>query len=158
MSGLLGKKRPPSVRVMETADKGRGIFLEEPVANREYVLEYKGDVYPRKEKRDHEQEYATNDEGCFILEVQTKEGWVCIDPTRRPSSAGRLINHAPSTEATLIPFRPLKVFGKWRVGFTAARDLSPGEELTFDYGSAPGGIDWLKKRPMVKTTTTARKP
>ena len=143
--------------MVDVANKGRGLVVEEPVAKGEYVVEYAGDVYHQKQRKARELEYTENEEGCFILEVQTKEGWICIDPTRRPLCPGRLMNHSPSSHATLVPFRPLKINGKWRVGFVAARDLAPGDELTWDYGCSPGGIDWLKRRT-AKTSAVVRKP
>jgi len=108
-----------------------------------YVLEYEAVVYPRRERQAHEKEYIANDEGCYILDVQTPEGCFCLDATRCLLSPGRLMNHAQRAKASLAPFKPLLVEGKWRVGFTATRDLCQGEELTWDYGCAPGGIDWL---------------
>ena len=143
--------------MVDVANKGRGLVVEEPVTKGEYVVEYAGDVYHQKQRKARELEYTENEEGCFILEVQTKEGWICIDPTRRPLCPGRLMNHSPSSHATLVPFRPLKINGKWRVGFVAARDLAPGDELTWDYGCSPGGIDWLKRRT-AKTSAVVRKP
>jgi histone-lysine N-methyltransferase EZH2 len=122
--------------------------LLEEVAKCSYVLEYEGEVYARKDRRTHEREYASNNEGCYILDAQTPEGWVCIDSTRHLFSPGRLLNHAPSTKATLTPFKPLLIRREWRVGFKATRDLHVGEELIWDYGCPPGGIDWLFRRPV----------
>ena len=79
----------------------------------------------------------SNEEGCYILDAQTQEGWICIDLTRRLFSPGRLMNHAPYNKATLTAFKPLLIRGEWRVGFTAKQDLHVGEELTWDYGWPP---------------------
>ena len=57
------------------------------------------------------------------------------------------MNHSSKGEATVTPFKPLLVNSQWRLGFIATRDLQAGEELTWDYGCAPCGIEWLKKRP-----------
>lgn len=143
--------------LITTAEKGRGVAVEERVLAGQYVLEYSGDTYPRKERKVYEEEYSENGEGCFILEVQTRDGWICIDPTRQPYAVCRLLNHAPPSQATLVPFRPLKLEGKWRVGFVAARDLFPGEELIWDYSASPSGIEWLKRRPSQKAPTTTCK-
>ena len=40
------------------------------------------------------EEYKTNDEGSYILEAQTKDGWWCFDATHRFNSFGRLLNHS----------------------------------------------------------------
>lgn len=126
------------------------MVLLEDLSKGTYVMEYEGILYPRKKRARYEKEYAANDEGCYILDILTKEGWFCIDSTRS-LSLGRLLNHAPKTIATLTPFKPLLINGKWRVGFTAARDLIAGEELTWDYGVSPGGINWLKRCAQTKT-------
>ena len=55
------------------------------------------------------------------------------------------MNHAPKTLATLTPYKPVLLNGIWRVGFTAARDIVAGEELTWNY--PPRGIDWLQQHP-----------
>ena len=39
------------------------------------------------------------------------------------------------------------VRGKWRLGIVTIRDVEKGEELTYNYGCQPGGIDWLYKWP-----------
>ena len=144
MSGLLGVTTPPQYCI---EGKGRGLLLLEPVREGSYVLEYGAVVYPRRERAVREREYVANGEGCYIIDAQTSQGWMCFDATRRFLSPGRLMNHEPRGKATLTPFKPLLIGGKWRLGFVATRDLQPGQELTWDYCCAPGGIDWLKKRP-----------
>lgn len=152
MSGLLGITTPPKYEEKVTEEKGRGLFLLEPVKEGSYVVEYEAVVYPRTKRAQHEKEYIANSEGCFIIDVQTSGGWVCFDATRKFHSPGRLMNHSAKGEATVTPFKPLLVNGEWRLGFIAARDLQAGEELTWDYGCAPRGIEWLKKRPKVSAT------
>ena len=63
------------------------------------------------------------------------------------------MNHAPKAVATLCP---LFIRGKWRVGFTAARDLHAGDELTWDYGCPPKGIEWLGQRPKHKHSASGK--
>ena len=128
--------------------KGRGVVVQESVPTGAFVCEYEAAVtYPRKDRPAHEEEYAKNGEGCYVLDVLTRDGWMCLDATRSFSSVGRLLNHAARPAATLTPYKPLLVGGKWRVGFVAARELMPGDELTWDYGCSPGGLEWLKRCP-----------
>jgi len=115
MQGLLKHPTVPH-RIEETEDKGRGVFANAPIKKGKYVCEYKTtQVYKREQRARHEEEYATNMEACMILEAQTKDGWICLDATRRFGTVGRLMNHAPKKSATVKPFKPLKVNGKWRV-------------------------------------------
>ena len=145
-SGLLRDTTPYELEVVEVAGKGRGVRVKEKVSAGAYVCEYEGEIYPRKERPAREAEYAVNGEGCYILDAQTQDGWICVDATRCYSSIGRLLNHASKALATLTPYKPLLVGGKWRVGFVASRDIEAGEELTWDYGCPPGGVEWLMRR------------
>ena len=147
IAGLLGEAPPYLMEVVEVHGKGRGVIVKDSVRMGAYVCEYEADsVFPRKQRASREEEYARNEEGCYIIDVHTRDGWVCLDATRSFSAIGRLLNHAPRAVATLTPYKPLFVGGKWRVGFTASRQLHPGEELTWDYGCEPGGLEWLKRR------------
>ena len=56
------------------------------------------------------------------------------------SSVGHLLNRALRSVSTVVPYKSLLIDGKWRVGFTASRDLLPGAELTWDYRCTPGGL------------------
>ena len=148
IAGLLHETPNYLVEVVNVEGKGRGVVVKERVPMGAYVCEYEATTtYRRKERADHEAEYAKNDEGCYILDVLTKDGWMCLDATRSYNSVGRLLNHAPRTTATLTPYKPLSIRGVWRVGFTATKELMPGTELTWDYGCCPGGLEWLKWRP-----------
>ena len=49
----------PNVQVKNIPGKGRGIFLEEAVEEGTFLLEYKSkEVYPRKQRKEKEEEYA----------------------------------------------------------------------------------------------------
>ena len=137
---------PYELQLFEIEGKGRGVRVKEKVPKGAYVREYEGEVYPRKERAAREREYAANGEGCYILDCQTREGWICVDATRSYSAIGRLLNHAPRFLPTLVPYKPLLVNGQWRVGFVASKDLMPGCELLWDYGCEPGGEEWLMRR------------
>lgn len=148
--GLMGKAAPIQLEIRETLEKGRGVFVQQEVPAGAFLLEYKtAEVFPRSQRKEKEEIYALNDEPCMILEVETPRGWYCLDATRRFNTLGRLLNHAPPHEATAKPSKPLFVKGKWRVGFLALKNLSPGQELTWDYGCPPQGQQWLMRRPRV---------
>ena len=115
LAGLLGSAIP-KVAIESFPGKGRGVVVREDVAKGAFVMEYETAVYPRKERSKHEEEYQVNEEGCFILDVLTKDGWFCLDATRELNSLGRLMNYAPKSLAMLTPYKPLLLNGKWRVG------------------------------------------
>ena len=148
LSGLEDSKRNPNLRVNESPGKGRGVVSEVDIDAGDFVLEYRTkEVYPHKELQKHVRIYDLNDECCYVLEVQTKEGWVCLDATRKVGTLGRLLNH--SSRPNLKPFRPLHVRGKWRAGFIALCPIKAGEELLWDYGCPPEGQKWLYRHPQV---------
>ena len=107
-----------------------GGHYQEKVKKGEYVCE----------KRTYEVyltvEYERNGEGSYVVETQHSVqgvGKLCFYATRRYKDIGRLINHAARGHNLKLG-RPQHVRGKWRLGMVALRDISPGEELTFDYG------------------------
>lgn len=135
-----------ALEVRESEGKGRGLFAQENVPKGTYVCEYKTAImYPRSQRKQHEEEYKKNDEGCFILEAKVKERWVCFDATRKYDSYGRYINHSHS--GNIKPHRPFFVRGKYRVGFLTTTDVKKGDELFYDYGVSSSGIPWLRKDP-----------
>ena len=78
------------------------------------VLEYKTkEVYPRgKKSEEMEAEYKANEEPCMVLQVQTPQGWYCLNAKRKFNTLGRLLNHAAPREATAKPFKLLMVYGR----------------------------------------------
>lgn len=142
----LARSTPINLEVREIPVKGRGVFSKDQFDTGEYLCEYEtAEVYPRKDKKKREAEYAANGEGCYVLEACVEGKWLCFDATRRYNSIGRYINHAATKLATAKLFHPLMVRGKYRVAILAARPIVPGEEITYDYGCEPRGIEWLMK-------------
>ncbi len=148
IDGLLQTDPGPELQIIEIPGKGRSVVVQSPVAKGGYLCEYEFScTYPRAQREAKELEYAANDEACMIFEVQTRNGWICLDATRKTDSIGRLLNHAPPRLATARAHKAVLLNGEWRVGFYAIRDLSIGEEVTWDYNCPPEGQQWLFKRP-----------
>lgn len=156
-------------------EKGRAVFTKELIPKGSYVLEYEyNQFYPRcvvfvcvcvcvfvfvycvcvhlltmflfrSERQEHEEEYALNEEGCFIFEVQhPKTGrWYCLDATRTFGTLGRLVNHSstPNLKAMQALCR-----GCLRVGFLAMVDIQPNVELSFHYGTQPHPPAFFRRR------------
>jgi len=96
------------------------------------VLEYKTTkLYPSSKREQFEAEHTLNDEPYMVLKVQTPQGWQCLDATQKYGTLGHLMNHASPAMATVRPFKPLLVHGKWSVGFLAIQDIEPGTMLTW---------------------------
>ncbi len=94
---------------------GVGLFAMRPIRAGEFVVEYTG-------------RHVTNEEADrlktrYLFELN--EQWT-VDGSAR-SNVARYINHScdPNCEAEVVD---------GRIHITAARDIMPGEELTYDYG------------------------
>ena len=75
--------------------------MEEAVPAGTFLLEYKTvEVYPRSQRQEKKDIYATNQEPCMILKVETHKRWFCLDATRRFNTHGHLLDHTPPRKAT----------------------------------------------------------
>ena len=118
------------------------MFALETIPKNGYICESKTHrpPYPRSEKA-IEQEYPHNQEGCYIVEARGPTGWLCFDATRRYDQYGRYINHAPERMANARLANPVLINGKLRLGVVAVREITMGEEISYDYGVR--GEEWL---------------
>jgi len=99
LEGLLGKSKLLNMEIKSIPEKGRGVFVNESVPAGSFVVEYKtARVYPRSERDQYEAMYTLNAEPCMVLDVQTPQGWQCLDATRKFGTLGRLLNHAASCQ------------------------------------------------------------
>ena len=151
MDGLLSGKPHSSLLVKRfPGDKGRGVVATNTIPVGSFLCEYKTGTppYPRKQRAAKEAEYIHNNEGCYILEVQCRDGrWLCFDATRRTQQYGRYMNHTSASLANAKPLPPFLVNGKLRVGFVTIKPIKTGDELLWDYGVSPQGVSWLQKKP-----------
>lgn len=95
---------------------GLGLFAARPFKRGERVIEYVGEIISTDE--------ANVRGGKYLFEINSK---ITIDGKAR-SNIARYINHGckPNCEART---------SKNRVFIHAARAITPGEELTYDYGT-----------------------
>ena len=146
IQGLSEGKSQDVLSVQPIPGKERGVVAKSKIGKNQYICEYKTHVppYPRSQREAAEAEYAANDEGCYLMDVQTDAGWVIFYGTRRPNQYGRYINHGIQANCKPMAFI---VRGRRRVGFITTRDVSQGEELVWNYDAPPEGNDWLRRRP-----------
>lgn len=152
LSGLLSasaEEEASSLCVKVREDSQRGVFATVPLKKGQYTCEYAGEAISLEEAKKREEEYKSNEEGCYVLNV----GNVAIDATRTYHRIGRFINHA-KRNVNMKLFRPLTVKGDVRVAIMATRDVLPGEELFYDYGIRDVDLPWTdsdaKDQPGVK--------
>jgi hypothetical protein len=102
---------------------GFGLFATRPIKKHTRLMEYKGPIL------DHEEALRAEARGNrYLYEVSKNR---TIDGTPR-SNVARYANHScnPNTES---------IIWRGRVFIKALRNLKPGEEITYDYGT-----DYLK--------------
>ena len=158
MKGLISGSTA-EVEVRRMPEKGRAVFVTAHIPKGSFLCEYTATkVYPMADRAKNEQNYTLNGEECMILDIQTPCGWYCIDATQDYDGVGRLMNHALPSQATAKPFRPLRVHNQWRVGFLSTRDISPGEEITWDYACPPLGNKFLMRRRQVAEEVSCTSP
>lgn len=134
---------------IKTDEKGRGVYLKIPLLEKgAFVLEYEGEVITSKEASHREKLYASNGEGCFIMEFRFNGTKMAIDATRNFGSYTRLLNHSrhPNIKFHSPIVVDLNGSQKPRIGAYALRDITRGEEIVFDYGVQDKAIPWLKNR------------
>ena len=134
IEGLTSGRDAP-VEVALGGIAGRGVFATGPISKNQWLCEYKGIVYPRRQMQSHIDEYKRNGEGSYIIASKHPVGGetrLCWDATRYFDQLGRYINHGKNFNATTTA--PRFARGKWRIGFVAVRDIKVGEEILWDYG------------------------
>ncbi|KAH3901390.1 histone methyltransferase SET1 SCDLUD_002882 [Saccharomycodes ludwigii] len=122
----LTKRRKP-VTFARSAIHNWGLYALEPIAAKEMVIEYVGEVIRQSVAEVREKKYLKSGIGSSYL-FRINENTV-IDATKKGGIA-RFINHCcePSCTAKII-----KVGGTKRIVIYALRDIAANEELTYDY-------------------------
>ncbi|WP_077038052.1 SET domain-containing protein [Pelomonas sp. KK5] len=111
------------IQVRKSGVHGRGVYAVAPIAAGETVIEYTGERISWDEAMDRHPHDPAQPNHTFYFHLDTGQ---VIDALHGGNSA-RWINHscAPNCEADEV---------EGRVYIKALADLSPGEELFYDYG------------------------
>ena len=117
--------RPPyqkfAVDVAASSIDGHGVFAAEPIPKRLKIGEIRGESISVAEARIR----ATRVERIMIVELSARKA---IDFSKS-SDPMRFTNHSCRANARLC-------IRQGRVEFYALRDITPGEEITVDYGES----------------------
>ena len=114
---------PPRPFRLGRSFTGFGLFATRPIKKRTRLVEYKGPILDLEEA-----DRAEKRGNRYLYEVSTHR---TIDGTPRANIA-RYFNHSCNPNAESIIWRG-------RVFIKTLRDIKPGEEITYDYGT-----DYLK--------------
>ncbi|KAJ4927346.1 hypothetical protein JOQ06_015079 [Pogonophryne albipinna] len=115
--------------------KGRGVFSCRPFQNGDFLIEYRGEVITKSERENRQKVYH-NALKIFMFDFRLNGQELCVDAAKEDNSLGRLVNddHVnPNCKMKLI-----KVDGKPHLCLFALKDISPGEEIAYDYSDS----DW----------------
>ncbi|XP_077510667.1 SET domain containing 8 [Amblyomma americanum] len=119
-------------KIIEFADKGRGVTSTRPLKSGDFVLEYAGELIDMQEAKLREEIYAADTSvGCYMYYFTCRNKQYCVDATKETGRLGRLVNHSKRgnlrTQMCIIKGVPHLVL-------VAQRNIEPGEELLYDYG------------------------
>uniref|UniRef100_A0A672YNR5 SET domain-containing protein n=1 Tax=Sphaeramia orbicularis TaxID=375764 RepID=A0A672YNR5_9TELE len=114
---------------LKTDKAGRGVFALIPFSKGDFVLEYRGKLFPPDSPPVIETYSET--EATFLFDFQWK-GKSCLDASVEDQSLGRLVNDKHKNPNCKI------LDGMPHLCLFAIRDIVPGEEVTYNYGDS----DW----------------
>jgi histone-lysine N-methyltransferase SETMAR len=121
--------------IFHTVAKGIGLKASENIKKYTFVCEYAGEVLTMTEAKRRTTIIETTNAMNYILvlrEFVPNYGTVetCVDPSS-VGNVGRFINHSCVPNLVMLPVRVDNNVPK--LCLFSARDISSGEELTFDY-------------------------
>lgn len=120
---LLGRGK--QVSIGRSSIHGWGVFIREPAQKGDFIMEYKGELISQDEA-DRRGKLFDKIDSTFLFNLNDE---YVVDATRKGSKA-KYANHS-KTPNCACQIKLVKC--DHRIGIYALRNLSPGDELTFDY-------------------------
>ncbi|PIC15519.1 hypothetical protein B9Z55_022462 [Caenorhabditis nigoni] len=135
------------LEVFHDADKGRCICSTVHFQKDEFVIEYKGEMMEYAEAKKAEDRYKENPTiGSYMYFFEHKGKRWCVDATKETIFKGRLINH--SIRKPNLKTKVIDINGAHHLILIATREITPGEELLYDYGDRSSEVvaenPWLR--------------
>ncbi|CAN4089740.1 unnamed protein product [Withania somnifera] len=123
------------LKIVKTEKCGFGIVADEDIKNKEFVIEYVGEVIDDKTCEERLWKMKDSGETNFYLCEINRD--MVIDASYKGNKS-RYINHSccPNTE-----MQRWTIDGETRIGIFATRDIKKGEHLTYDYQFVQFGAD-----------------
>jgi SET domain-containing protein len=126
-------KKYTHVAVARSRIHGRGLFATRNIPAASWVMKYEGEKIDRREGRRRDRFYLSiGYNALFDAETHYIDGLI-------GGNDSVYINHSKKPNLEAILHRG----GVW---FRSMRDITKGEELTFDYGFDPAAIAKTRKR------------
>uniref|UniRef100_A0AAX7UDZ5 SET domain-containing protein n=1 Tax=Astatotilapia calliptera TaxID=8154 RepID=A0AAX7UDZ5_ASTCA len=137
------------------AFKGRGIFTTVPFQKGDFLLEYRGKLITKEECERRHRVYHDSLK-VFMFEFKFDGKLWCVDASQEDGSLGRL--GLMWLSLTSAKMKILNINGKPHLCLFASRDISPGEEIDYNYGDS----DWLwrckTETSQIQKTVSCLKP
>ncbi|KAI3365063.1 hypothetical protein L3Q82_010179 [Scortum barcoo] len=115
--------------------KGRGVFSCCHFQQGDFLVEYRGEVITHHEHENRQRVYHDALK-IFMFEFRFDGKQLCVDAAKEDGSLGRLVNDEHVNPNSKM--KTIKVDGKPHLCLFALKDISPGEEITYNYGD----FDW----------------
>ncbi|XP_039865678.1 uncharacterized protein LOC120720108 isoform X3 [Simochromis diagramma] len=137
------------------AFKGRGIFTTVPFQKGDFLLEYRGKLITKEECERRHRVYHDSLK-VFMFEFKFDGKLWCVDASQEDGSLGRLVNDnhiSPSAKMKI-----LNINGKPHLCLFASRDISPGEEIDYNYGDSDWPWRCKTETSQIQKTVSCLKP
>ena len=124
------------LELFKHVQKGMCLRTLEMIKKLSFICEYAGEVLSYEEAETRAGNQTENDMNyIFVLREHFSSGELVtyIDPCKR-GNIGRFLNHSCEPNSFIVPIRVENMVPKLCV--FAIRDIQPGEEITYNYGSS----------------------
>ncbi|KAF5897850.1 N-lysine methyltransferase KMT5A-A, partial [Clarias magur] len=111
----------------------RGVFSCTDFDKGDFLLEYRGDLISTEECERRQRTYR-DDLKVFMFEFRFNGKFLCVDAARDDGSLGRLVNDDHIKPNCRM--KTIRVDGTPHLCLFAIRSISPGEEITYNYGDS----------------------
>uniref|UniRef100_A0A3Q4HZF5 SET domain-containing protein n=1 Tax=Neolamprologus brichardi TaxID=32507 RepID=A0A3Q4HZF5_NEOBR len=116
---------------------GKGVFTNKTIKASAFVVEYRGKIFLHKDGRPKKRSVCFAFLKCFGLFMYSfllLRGHFCmcsVDASKEDKTLGRLVN-----DDHISPNCEMKKIGKPHLCLFALKKISPGEEITYNYGQS----------------------
>ncbi|XP_034748086.1 uncharacterized protein LOC117956880 isoform X2 [Etheostoma cragini] len=111
--------------------KGRGVFTHKAIKPSTFVVEYRGNIFSHEDTSPKKKCDTLNK---FLFRFSWKGAQWCVDASKEDGTLGRLVNDdhvSPNCEMKTVVCE-----GKPHLCLFAVTEISPGEEITYNYGDS----------------------
>ncbi|XP_032391770.1 uncharacterized protein LOC116701860 isoform X1 [Etheostoma spectabile] len=111
--------------------KGRGVFTHKAIEPSTFVVEYRGNIFSHEDTTPKKKWDTLNN---FLFRFSWKGAQWCVDASKEDGTLGRLVNDdhvSPNCEMKTVVCE-----GKPHLCLFAVTEISPGEEITYNYGDS----------------------